>query len=567
MKNTIHNKLNNILITKGIIIMRSFTLTVAFLAGVFLFVAATDQAFAAGTPAGTVITNTATLTYKDLGGTSFPVVTATVTITVAQKAGVAITPPTAAKTSGDSTWVAYAFNVQNTGNGKVKYSLTSVSAHSWSTEIYKDLNNNGVLDASEIAAGTVSATDTLLADSVGHFIERVFVPKGTANGTTDNLTVAATSGFNAGVSDNKVYTTTVQRALLSFTKNQDVSSPQPGQTITYTLPYTNSGSGPALSATLMDVLNTNVTLVGGSITGGGTYNAGTRTITWNLGRVGPGAGGSVSFQVTVNSQVPSGTGIPNTGHYTFSDSTSGLFKDTTSNTTTATVALLTGLSATISPAAQTQDAGLRVLYRLTVTNTGNATDSVRLAYTSSAGLVWKLYVDINGNGVIDGADSLVNLSKIGLLGIGATMNLISMDTIPHSTPDGTLDSAAYTFTSLTNAGTKALVSGKTTVRAPVLTMTKTVAVVGGGQPVPGATLRYTLQYHNTGTGASAQAVISDPIPANTAYTANSVVLNGAAKTDVADADEVTVSGGTVTVTLASVTAGFNGTITFDVVIQ
>ena len=36
--------------------------------------------FAAGTPAGTVITNTATLTYKDLGGTTYPAVTATIAI-------------------------------------------------------------------------------------------------------------------------------------------------------------------------------------------------------------------------------------------------------------------------------------------------------------------------------------------------------------------------------------------------------------------------------------------------------------------------------------------------------
>lgn len=547
--------------------MKSNTFIFAIVIGALLFTIATDQVFAAGTPAGTVITNTATLTYKDLGGTSFPVVTATITITVAQKAGVAITPISAASTVGDSVWATYPFVVQNTGNGKDKYNLTSASAHSWSTQIYHDLNGNGVLDVADLAGGTISATDTLLADSSEHFITRVFVPKGTANGTTDNLTLTARSIFDNTVSDSKVYTTTVQRALLAFTKSQDLSNPQPGQTVTYTLSYTNGGSGPALNSTLMDVLNTNTTLVGGSITGGGVYNSGTRTITWNLGRIGAGGAGSVSFQVTVNTQVPVGTGIPNFGHYTFTDSTNGSFKDTTSNTVTATVALLTGLSATISPASQTQDAGLSVLYRLTVTNTGNAADSVKLTYTSSAGFVWKFYIDINGNGVIDGSDSLTNVAKLGPLALGATINLIAMDTIPHSTPDHTVDSAAYTFTSLTNALTKQTVSGKTTVRAPVLGLVKSVAVVGGGQPVPGATLRYTLQYGNTGSGASSQSVVTDPIPANTTYVVNSVVLNGVAKTDATDADEVTVGAGTVTVNLGTVTAGFNGTITFDVKIQ
>jgi large repetitive protein len=544
-------------------------LTTVAVAGalVVLTLLACGQVFAAGTPAGTVITNTATLTYKDLGGTSFPAVTATITITVAQKAGVVISPISAARTVGDSTWGVYPFTVQNTGNGKDKYDLTSVSAHSWTAEIYRDLNGNGVLDAADIAAGTVTSTDTLLADSLARFVTRVFVPKGTANGTSDNLTVGSVSRYDNAVSDSKVYTTTVQRALLAFTKNQDLANPQPGQTINYTLSYSNSGSGPALGAVLTDVLNTNVTLVGGSITGGGTYNSGTRTITWNVGRVGAGASGSFTFQATVNTQVPVGTVIPNLGHYTFTDSTSGGFKDTTSNTVNATVALLTGLSSAISPAAQTQDAGLRVLYGLTVTNLGNAADSVRLTYTSSAAFTWKFYVDINGNGLIDGADSLISVNKLGPLALGASLKLIAMDTIPHPTPDRTLDSAVYTFTSLTNAGTNSAVTGKTTVRAPILALVKSVAVVGGGQPVPGATLRYTLQYSNSGTGASQQSAVSDPVPANTSYVANSVVLNSATKTDASDADEVTVSSGTVNVNLGTVAAGFNGTITFDVKIQ
>ena len=50
-----------------------------------LLVGLTAEMYAAGTPAWTVITNTATLNYKDLGGTSFPAVVATVSITVAQE--------------------------------------------------------------------------------------------------------------------------------------------------------------------------------------------------------------------------------------------------------------------------------------------------------------------------------------------------------------------------------------------------------------------------------------------------------------------------------------------------
>ena len=62
-------------------------------------------------------------------------------------------------------------------------------------------------------------------------------------------------------------------------------------------------------------------------------------------------------------------------------------------------------------------------------------------------------------------------------------------------------------------------------------------------------------------------MITDTLPDEVDYVADSVTLNGAAKTDVADADEVTVSGGTVTVSLGTVAAGAQGTITFRVTVK
>jgi uncharacterized repeat protein (TIGR01451 family) len=441
------------------------------------------------------------------------------------------------------------------------------SEHSWTTEIYRDLDGNGVLDAAEITAGVVGATDSLAADSSAKFIARVFAPNGAANGMRDSLLVSAVSAFNSAVTDSKVYVTTIDRALLVVSKNQDVANPQPGQTITYTLTYSNTGNSPSLNTVFTDVLTTDVTLVGPSITGGGIYNAGNRTITWTIGRVGPGGGGSVSFQVTVNAQVPFGTGLLNSASYTYVDSANGSVKDTTTNTTSATVALLTGISLTVTPPAQTQDAGLPVTYALAITNDGNAPDTVSLAHTSSVPFNWKFYVDIDGNGSIDGADSLVDVSKLGPLGIGGTIRLVALDTIPHTAPDGTRDSTAYTAASLTNAGSNQTVSAITTVRAPVLALAKSVAVVGGGLATPGATLRYTITFTNNGSGAAAQSVVDDSFPANTAYVANSVTLDAVAKTDAADSDEVTVASGALSVTIGNIAAGASGTITFDVIIN
>jgi hypothetical protein len=44
-------------------------------------------------------------------------------------------------------------------------------------------------------------------------------------------------------------------------------------------------------------------------------------------------------------------------------------------------------------------------------------------------------------------------------------------------------------------------------------------------------------------------------------------LNGVLKTDAADADEVTVSGATITINLGTVGVGGSGTITYKVVVN
>jgi uncharacterized repeat protein (TIGR01451 family) len=88
-----------------------------------------------------------------------------------------------------------------------------------------------------------------------------------------------------------------------------------------------------------------------------------------------------------------------------------------------------------------------------------------------------------------------------------------------------------------------------------------------GAPPPGTTVTYTMTYQNTGVGPAANTSITLPVPPNTTYVANSVLLNGVAKTDAADADEVTLSGSTVTVNLGSLAAGASGSLTYRVVIQ
>jgi uncharacterized repeat protein (TIGR01451 family) len=78
---------------------------------------------------------------------------------------------------------------------------------------------------------------------------------------------------------------------------------------------------------------------------------------------------------------------------------------------------------------------------------------------------------------------------------------------------------------------------------------KSVTVIdtlGGTDPHPGATLRYTLQINVGGVSIVNNLVITDVIPANTTFTPGSITLNGAPQTDTGDAPGVDYSDFNVT---------------------
>jgi uncharacterized repeat protein (TIGR01451 family) len=113
-----------------------------------------------------------------------------------------------------------------------------------------------------------------------------------------------------------------------------------------------------------------------------------------------------------------------------------------------------------------------------------------------------------------------------------------------------------------------------TISALNVNLNKTVTILdqwGGTLPIPGATLRYTIMATTTGSGIANNVVISDTVPLNTTYIANTLRLNSAAVSDVVDADAGDVGGttpGTVTVKLGNLTsASPTQTITFDVKIK
>jgi uncharacterized repeat protein (TIGR01451 family) len=114
------------------------------------------------------------------------------------------------------------------------------------------------------------------------------------------------------------------------------------------------------------------------------------------------------------------------------------------------------------------------------------------------------------------------------------------------------------------------------VNAPLdVSITKSAAVISDGQscnsapcdPVPGATIRYTLQVDVSGTGTAENLAITDSIPDNTRYTPSSITLDSTPLTDTPGDDPGSFSGNLVSVDLGDTSGPANFVITLDVTIN
>jgi len=111
--------------------------------------------------------------------------------------------------------------------------------------------------------------------------------------------------------------------------------------------------------------------------------------------------------------------------------------------------------------------------------------------------------------------------------------------------------------------------------APDVSITKSAEVISDNQscnsapcdPVPGATIRYTLQVDVSGTGTVENLAITDSIPANTRYTPSSITLDSTPLTDTRGDDPGSFSNNLVSVDLGNTSGPENFVITLDVTIN
>ncbi len=305
-----------------------------------------DPAYAAGTAAGTTISNTATATYTDPLGVTVSVPSNQVDVRVDEllNVTVATADPGDISTLPGATNQVLSFTVTNTGNGSEAFRLAAINAiggdafDPTTTSLVID-NGNGVYDAGIDIVYVPGSNDPVLAPDTS---VKIFVLSTIPAGATDgqrgqtDLTATAVTGSGApgtsfagqgqGGGDAVVGITTavgrddgfyiVNAATVTFVKSATVLDPfggaksVPGSVITYTLVATVTGSGSLANLAAGDPIPASTTYLPASITSqsialtdatdadAGEFAA--NRVTVRFGTVPGGQTRTVTFKVTIN---------------------------------------------------------------------------------------------------------------------------------------------------------------------------------------------------------------------------------------------------------------------------
>ncbi|MCI0516860.1 MAG: hypothetical protein L0Y45_03405 [Woeseiaceae bacterium] len=277
----------------------------------------------------------------------------------------------------------------------------------------------------------------------------------------------------------------------------------------------------------------------------------------------------LAAQTSFAAGTPAGTVIDNTAQVSFD--IGGTSLSLNSNTVSITVDERIDVVVTLqSPQVLVAggESNRSLLFR--VTNNGNGSEGFALAIDSNLGgddfdpvpAVPAIYFDMDASGDFNPGDVAYTpgTNDPQLLADGF-IDILLVNDIPLAVNNGDIGLSQLIATSQTGSGAagdvfagqgegggdavlgtsggQAAGNGEYLVSDVAFSIVKSVVVAdpfGGTQPVPGATLTYTLVVQVTNAGTAGNSTVNDPIPVNTSYVANSINVNGAPVTDAVDGD-------------------------------
>ena len=366
-----------------------------------------------------------------------------------------------------------------------------------------------------------------------------------------------------------------------------------GDTIAYRVVIHNAGNGTATSVRADDTLDSNTSLVVGSvatsmgsITTGNTLND-TR-VALTIGTMGANAIATISFNATINASIPSNITTVSNQMAVYSANYPDVLSDDPFAPGTGNPTVLAVTNQPILRASKVVllyddvnnngvgDAGDTLIYRVDISNVGNA---------SAKNVVFADTPDINTTLVINSVsasrgiitkgnttgDQMVSVT-LGTLAAGDTAMMTYIVTINPALPTSITHIINQAAVSADNAATTMSDDPTTTIpndatkfaltTLPFLTSVKSVQLSrdadGNGILSPGDELSYIVTINNTG-GATAQSVlITDTIDADTTFVSSSAL---------ASSGSVATSGSKLTGNVGDILPGSHAIVSYRVTIN
>ncbi len=294
--------------------------------------------------------------------------------------------------------------------------------------------------------------------------------------------------------------------VLAVTKTASADIVSAGDLLTYTITCENRGNADALSTVVVDHLPAEVIFLSAST--GGAYSSGPPaggSVAWNPGTLAAGERISLWVEVRVKAGLAVGTMIDNTADITSAEGASAAAAQS------ARVGFAPNLSITKSAVQGTVTPGGTITYTIDYKNSGNQTASfVSIGDTLPAGTT---YVDGSSTADVTVKGGLLSWS-IGSIPAGVQGSVTFQVTISPAASEGDMVRNTAALTSK-EGGT---ISSNTVATAVVASPPLIVAKTGVPDPVrAGDTITYTIVVTNGASTPVTGLLITDPLPAHTAF--------------------------------------------------
>jgi len=380
---------------------------------------------------------------------------------------------------------------------------------------------------------------SVAASGTGSVTITVKVKNLAASGTLTNtaqITSTETGAITAAafVSINRIY----QTATPTLSKSQNKTELLRGDSITYTINYSNNSDVDFSNAEITDVLNSNLSFVSCSNSCAQTG----QNLSWNIGLLPIGASGSFTVNVNVKS-----------------NATLGLLQNiaTISTTEAPTIQAFSYGSIIVNDPILTSELSISKSASISAANRGD-TFSYTLSYKNGLTAVTNTIISDNLDSRLTFISCTNSCTQAGQLITWNLGNLTTNDsgsvTIIVSVKDNAQIGGLDNIATIDSTETTIVNSNKVTVAItipdnPTLNITKTV---NNSTVAPGGNLTYTINYLNTANQSTTNTIITDVLNSNLSF--------------VSCSNSCSQSGQAITWNIGSLAPNASGSVTLSVLV-